>query len=626
MKTVDGGASSRAMTAAYWLAPPLLCVAIYWRGLFAWFQADDFAWLSLRLGVHDWPTLMHALFAPMAQGTIRPLSERGFFLLFEWLFGFHALPFRIWVFLTQCANLTLVAAITWRMTGSRAAGFWASVLWLANDGLALAMAWTSVYNELLCGFFLLSAFWFLLRYIESGRPADCVWQWGLFLAGFGALETNVVYPALAACYTYLCARKAFKTTLPLFVPSAVFVAVHRMVAPMPSTGVYALHFDRALPRTLLTYCFRALSPVEFERWKDRPEVLLACLLAVALVGFAVVRARHRDWLPVFCLAWFAILLAPVLPLRDHVSTYYLSLPTIGLAMLGGYAFATAWRGGGFLRTAAVTLAALYLLPMARTDHYQASWWYRRSVADESLVFGVARARQLHPGKTILLDGMDGSMFWSSVYHGAFRDVGVYDVYLTPGSEEVVDPRHEAAEISRFVLASGPTLEAIKSDEVVVYRIGPERLKAVTTSYEEAALDRLSPEPPRWVDAGNPLMRYLFGPEWYPVEGGSSWMPKSATLRIGGPRSPSEKLHLHGYIPPAQIQQGPLPIRVTVDGIRLPDTKVEPAGTTSFDVELPLPNELVGRKQLSVALELGRVFHAPGDQRDLGLNFGVFEIR
>src|SRR5690349_23941168 len=123
--------------AAYWLAPPLLCLAIYWRGLLAWFQADDFAWLALRLQVHDWRTLLHVLFAPMAQGSIRPLSERGFFLVFEWLFGVSALPFRIWVLLTQCANLALLAAIARRLTGSRTAALWAAILWLVHSSLAL---------------------------------------------------------------------------------------------------------------------------------------------------------------------------------------------------------------------------------------------------------------------------------------------------------------------------------------------------------------------------------------------------------------------------------------------------------------------------------------------------------
>src|SRR6266481_274460 len=109
--------ASALSTAAFWLVPPLLCLAIYGRGLAAWFQADDFAWLALRLHVHDWPSLREALFAPMAQGTIRLWSERAFFMGLESLFGLNAVPFRVVVFLTQCANLALLAAVTRRITG-----------------------------------------------------------------------------------------------------------------------------------------------------------------------------------------------------------------------------------------------------------------------------------------------------------------------------------------------------------------------------------------------------------------------------------------------------------------------------------------------------------------------------
>src|SRR5689334_98540 len=92
--------------AAYWLAAPLFCFVLYHGALRAWFQADDFAWLALRLDVHDWRSLLHALFDPMAQGSVRPLSERAFFLVLPWLFGPSRLPFHLCVFLTQCANLT----------------------------------------------------------------------------------------------------------------------------------------------------------------------------------------------------------------------------------------------------------------------------------------------------------------------------------------------------------------------------------------------------------------------------------------------------------------------------------------------------------------------------------------
>src|SRR5205085_12116299 len=138
------------------------------------------------------------------------------------LFGLDALPFRICVFVTQIANLTLIRAVAQRVTGSPAAGFWAVMLWIANTALIPVMTWSSVYNQALCGFFLLLAFWFLLRYIETGDRRFNWAQWIIFLLGFGALEINVMYPALAASYTLLCARKYFRRTLPLFVPSAVF--------------------------------------------------------------------------------------------------------------------------------------------------------------------------------------------------------------------------------------------------------------------------------------------------------------------------------------------------------------------------------------------------------------------
>ena len=39
---------TRVTRGAYWLAPMVFCVALYWMGLKAWFSEDDFAWLNLR--------------------------------------------------------------------------------------------------------------------------------------------------------------------------------------------------------------------------------------------------------------------------------------------------------------------------------------------------------------------------------------------------------------------------------------------------------------------------------------------------------------------------------------------------------------------------------------------------
>ena len=74
------------------------------------------------------------------------------------------------------------------------------------------------------------------------------------------METNLVYPALVASYTLLCARKYFRRTLPLFIPSIVFVIVHMIVAPKLSSGPYGVHIDRAIPVTLWTYWSRVFAP------------------------------------------------------------------------------------------------------------------------------------------------------------------------------------------------------------------------------------------------------------------------------------------------------------------------------------------------------------------------------
>ena len=609
--------------AAYWLAAPLLCFVLYHGALRAWFQADDFAWLALRLDVHDWRGLLHALFAPMAQGTFRPLSERALFLGLPWLFGASRLPFHLCVFLTQCANLTLLTAITRRITGSPMAGFWAGMLWIVNTGLVIPMIWISAYNQVLCAFFVLGAFWFLLQYIDTARTRDNVWQWVFFLAGFGALEINAVYPALAAFYTFLFARRRFRSALPLFIPSAVFIWLHATLAPLPVTGAYALHFD-AIPGTLMMYWRWALISSFFPLSYLRFATPLLALLSAGVIAFTIVRARQRDWLPIFWLSWFVVVLLPYLPLRDHIMDYFLPLPTSGVAMLGAYAVMHAWSRPLARRIAVSVVLAAYILAAGAVDLGATRWWRDRSFDIERMVMATVRARQLHPGKTILLDGVDKQRFWAGVFHYPFRVFGVSDVHLTPGSEKTIEAHPETGRISDFVLPGGPTLHAIKNDQVVVYRIGFP-MKAITSSYEAVAVDSLSPAPPRRIDAGSPLMAYLLGPEWYDLEDGHRWMPKRATLRIGGPDSASEKLYLRGAVAPAQIAQGPMAVRVTVDGVSLPDAVLQPVAGR-FQLEFPLPKQAVGKEELEMAVEVSRTFLAGADTRPLGLNFGVFEIR
>ena len=616
-------AARRVGASLYWITPPILCLTLYWYGIKTWFHADDFAWLNHASEVYTFRDFLHSMFAPEAQGTIRPWSERGFFMLFYSLFGLNALPFRICAFLTQFANLALIMAITRRISGSRAAGFLAALLWMANTSLAEVMAWSSAYNQALCAFFLLSAFYFLLRWMETGRRRDWVLQWVMFLLGFGALELNVVYPALAAGFTFLCARKHFLRTLPLFIPSVLFVVLHRMVAP-PASGVYAMHFDLSMLTTLQVYWGWMLGAswlatiIPLSRWLVAAYNLT---LTVAILGVVVWNARRRNWLLLFLLLWFAALIAPMLPLRDHLTEYYHFLPSIGVAMLGACALVAAWRGAVWSKALAAALAAMYLtvsLPAARMS---TRWYYDRAREVRKVVLGVARAHELHPNKVILLEGVDDQTFWKGFVDHSFRLVGAQNVYLTPGAQKLIKPHPELGDPAEFVLPEGAAWWALEHDAAVVYNVREPRLRNITSLYRASMPEAWRSMYPARVDVANPAMVYLLGPGWYNIDINHRWMPRRATVTLAAPQTAGASLHLSG-----STASGDAPARITVtaDGVTLPGRSLAPG--EGFHIALPLPPAPESKVSMEVTIEVDRVLTLPGDARQFGLAFGVIEVK
>jgi len=615
-------------SAAYWLLPPLFCLILYWPGLKTWFLDDDFAWLQLRWQVHSWQDLWRALFTPTRHGTFRPLSERAFFLIFGSLSFSDALPFRICAFGTQFVNLALVSSITRRLTGSRLAGFWAPVFWTANSNLVSALIWTSAYMQILCGLVLLLAFHFLLRSIETGKRRYRWLQWVPYLAGFGVMETNLVYPALAASYTWLCAREHFRKTLPLFVPSVAFVIFHMIIAPKRAAGLYSLHFDSALLTTLATYWRWSLEPrnlsifTRFPGWVGPAGV---ALFTIALAGFALWALRQKNRLPLVFAFWFLILLAPVLPLREQRSPYYLTLPAMALGMLAASALAAAWQARRGWRIAGALAAGAFLVVFVPCARGATTWDYRRSQEVKTVVLGVVRARELHPRQAILLTGVTDRLFWSALWDGAFKAMQVPYVYVDPDAELHIRLRADVPSIAETVLPAELIAPALDQSRLVVYQVGGPRLRNITSLYRSTLKPPAGGAVPRRLDVGNPLASHLLGPTWYSDDGGYRWMPASATVRIGGPRSPGQRLYLSGYRSAELAREGPVHLTVSVEGEALPPVEIR-RGDLVFSFDFPLPEKLVGRPSIQVEVRVDRTFSPGGEQRRLGLAFGVFEVR
>ena len=619
---------TRAQRVAWWALPVLLCIWVYWYGLRSWFLQDDFAWLGLHLNVYSFRDLLYALFSPQAQGTIRPLSERGYFLVLQQLFGYDALPFRIVAFATAFADMALLASLTWRWTGSRVAGLLAAMFWIVNTSLITPMVWSSSYNELLCIFFLLASIYLLHRYAETGRTRYYAAQWLTFLIGFGALELNVVYPAVALLYAVCCARRIAWKTLPMFVVSAGYTLVHNHYAPTSHSGVYGMYWDTRIFSTFWTYVAGAVGPqrVELIGWHHPRLVGLATFATLAaLLGFAAWKTRRGNMLPAVMIGWFLIILAPVLPLREHITDYYVTIPVAGLAMLGGWACAEAASSGIGWRTLAAVLASVYMLGSIPVDRTVSRWHHDRSIAARDLFYGVERAHELHPNDVILLKGITDDLFWSVVSNSPFRLLGITDIYMTPDCEANITPHPEIGTVQDFVLPPATLLLALNSNRAVVYDAGNGRLRNITTSYAQVASKIYKPELPRQVDVGQTLFSKQLGDTWYPAETGFRWMPQVATVKLAGPQNSSQRLYLRGTAPRELVENEPLHVTVSVDGQRVQTFTVDHLHT-SFELSADLPPAVLNKDEVEVKIATDRTYTPPTDQRPLALAFGNISIR
>jgi hypothetical protein len=611
----------------YWIVPSLLCLALYRLALDTWFLEDDFVWLGQLRLVHGSHDLWIALFQPTIHGTFRPLSERAYFLVLTALFGLDPLPFRICLFVTQFANFVLLCSIVWKITGSRLAGFLAPVLWFVNSDLVIVMSWSSSYMQAMCGFFLLLPFRLLLEYAETGKRRYFWWQWAAFLVGFLVMESEMMYPALAAAYLLFRSRKHLLATLPMFAVSAAYAVAHLVLAKQAAVGAYALHFDAGIFQTLWSYWKLSLVPDGTSHFSKLPGRLAAALvpcLTLGLGAFAAFRIWRRDRLPLIFFSWFVILLVPVLPLKDHVTPYYLTLPLMGIASLGAYAFAMTWTGTIYRRGAAVALLALYLANTVPVTASYLRWRFDRAERAKTIVLGVVTAHRLHPGKTILLTGIDNTLYWSTIPDDPFNAVGVPDVYLAPGTDRGIDTPPGDEGPSKYVLAATTVRSALDKEAIEVYQAGGSRLKNVTRSYART-IALLGDTQPARVDAGVAVQDEQFGRDWYPRDQGFRWMAKHATLKIAGPRSPSEKLRIQGGCVAAELRGGPLHLTVSADGRALGTSEIRDCSQPLVS-EYALPPDLVGHGSILLTLDVDRTYLSPADPRPFGLFFGSFEIR
>jgi hypothetical protein len=413
---------------AAWVAPLALCLALFHRGLTTWFVQDDFTSLLLAMRIPGFADALRYLFQPLAQGVVRPLPDVFFYWVMYRLAGLDAVPYRIVVFVTQGFNLLLLTAVARRLSGSLASGSLAGLLWAANVALVVGLTWTSAYSQILCCTFLLAGFWLFLKHVETGR---WVWWWcqcAAFLGGLLTLEIALVYPAIVGVYCFLSARRFAWRAVPLAALSVVIAAVRLLLVPQAEAGPYVMRFDASLIDGLLHYWAGALGAGVLTRnlgWSRlRLALLVAVFSGVLLWGFLAAPPARRK-MALLGAAWFLLTLAPVLPLGHQRMDYYLTVPTIGLALAAAALLAVLPRW-----TAAAWLG-LYAICSIRFLPAGVDFWVQRSHDARRLVEGARAAHFAHPDRVLLLSGVDERLFYAAVYDQGFNAVGAGEVYLLP---------------------------------------------------------------------------------------------------------------------------------------------------------------------------------------------------
>jgi hypothetical protein len=597
-----------------WFLPaPLLCLAVFWRVPFVWFRVDDFAWLSLPMDVQDAASLAAQLFQPAAQGTVRVLSERLPFLALASIFGVTSWPFRALTLATWFVALALMQRVGERLTGSRAAGLLAAMLWTISAVLVTPLAWASAYNQVLLAVVVLGAFYARL----CGRPRV---EAALFLAGFGVLESIVVYPALVLLHAALDerARAGWRRSLWMWIPAGAYALAHWLWIPKSDSSLYQWILDTRLPGNLWRYLEWTIGPSRMELRNPARQfqgLLVTWAIAFALAAFLYSRLRRGQRTPAFLCGWFLLFLVPMLPLANHVQDYYLAVPGIGLAWLAGWGVVAGWRAGVGTRIAAVALALAYAAGSIAEVDAVTSWYLKITSQIRVMYRATEGTLAKHPGSGIVLVGLDPEVFLNSVPHHPFRLLNAGRVWLPPGMDAVLDAAGDP-DLLRHRIARADLLRELEAGRVRVLDVSGSVAYDVTGAYRQALAARLLAENRGLVDAGDPAFASRLGPGWYAIENGTRWSAARAEVTLyAAPEA--DRLRISGYAPPEVLHAGPLALRAAVNGRQIGTTTIQAPG--EFTAAFPL----AARGWIRVEIGCSRTYRPPGDQRELCLVFGRF---
>jgi protein O-mannosyl-transferase len=272
------------------------------------------------------------------------------------LFGWHAWAYHL---VNLLLNFAAIAAAYFLIRGLADAGvaFWTCLFFAFHPIHTEVVVWIAALPELLCALCLFTGVWLYHRARNGIHP---VRNYGIaaavFFVGLFCKETTLVFPALLAAYEFFYRRESlrsialgFRRWLPYLCAIAIYTVVRlKALGTFAPTAAKYTRWQIVLsaPVLLCQYLLKALWPVNmnyFYHFTPQNHVGVEVIASLALIGALVVamfELRQVQPLLAFALAWFFIVIAPVLDcarVGENVFTErYLYIPSLGICIFAGW--------------------------------------------------------------------------------------------------------------------------------------------------------------------------------------------------------------------------------------------------------------------------------------------------
>jgi hypothetical protein len=282
---------------------------------------------------------------------------------------------------------------------------------------------------------------------------------------------------------------------------------------------------------------------------------------------------------------------------------------------------------------AVALSGLYLATAIADTRLTERYFYDRARRMKYLILGLEEFEKQRQSsgdrlesKKIILTAIDNDLYWAGFCDDPFRLLGLNQVFLAPGSEKQIDQHPDlSCPITRYIISVDDAAVAMRQGEVAAFAIEGRHLHDVTEPYLATLSAQFSAAHPDFVDLADPVFKTRLGTTWYRVEKDFRWMPKTATIKMGGPKKPGQVLEVTGYCPAAVLEKGPQTVVFRADGIQFGAATLSDS-SRRFELHFPLPDELVGKNTIEISIEVGHTIQAGADIRPLGLILSTFTMK